>query len=67
MRLLREQENVPFLSAEEGPQGRFFENLPYGIVLFNLLLPCLWFWVLSVVLTSILGTEYDIIFFAPRR
>ena len=41
---LREQENVPFLSAEEGQQGQFFENLSYGIVLFNLLLPCLWFW-----------------------
>jgi len=28
MGLLREEENIPFLTAEEGQQDQFFENLP---------------------------------------
>lgn len=32
MGLLREQENAPFLSAEEGRKGRFFKTSPAGFI-----------------------------------
>ena len=51
MGLLREQENTPFLTAEEGRMGRFSQNFPAGFLGLSFNLSCLWFWAVAFGLT----------------
>ena len=44
MRLLRQQESTPFLTAEEGRKRRFFQNFPCRLHWIVLQFSCLRIW-----------------------
>ena len=44
MRLLRQQESTPFLTAEEGRKRRFFQNFPCRLHRIVLQFSCLRIW-----------------------
>lgn len=52
MRLLRQQESTPFLTAEEGRKRRFFQNFPCRLHRLALQFSCLRFWGLVPSLTA---------------
>lgn len=51
MRLLRQQESTPFLTAEEGRKRRFFQNFPCRLHRIVLQFSCLRIWEAAGILT----------------
>lgn len=59
MRLLRQQESTPFLTAEEGRKRRFFQNFPCRLHRIVLQFSCLRIWATQFSLTLVIKNGYN--------